>query len=214
MGGGASSPSLALDHLPAPHLPTELIEGLHDVALSRASRALVKSARKFCGQLFAFLCADLPGVIQVCFVPHQDQGDIFGLFNFIQQVLKRQHLLEAASVRDVVNQHEALTPSHVSFFLNGILLLEKTDTSLRNLIYEEDGRPSGRCWSSKAYKAVHICFTLYFTYHLFHHVAQEIYSTQCRELHRPVQCEHLPCFKREKDLTMTNLLFTSVRILG
>lgn len=114
MGGGASSPSLALDHLPAPHLPTELIEGLHDVALSCASRALVKSTGKFCGQLFTFLCADLPGVIQICFVPHQDQGDIFGLFNFIQQVLKWQHFLEAASVRDVVNQHEALTPSHVS----------------------------------------------------------------------------------------------------
>lgn len=130
MGGGASPPSLALDHLAAPHLAAQLVEGLHDVPLSRAGRALVKRAREFRGQLLTFLRADLPGVIQVCLVAHQDQGDVFGLFDLVQQVLKRQHFLEAASVRDVVNQHEALAPSHVSLFLNGILLLEKTEKCL------------------------------------------------------------------------------------
>lgn len=127
--GGAASPCLALDHPPATHLSTQLVEYLRDVPFPGAGGTLIKSTRQFRGQLLPFFCTNLSGVVQVSFVSHQDESHILGLFDLVQNVLKWQHFLKTSSVSDVIDQHEAFPPSHVSFPLNGVFLKARKNSS-------------------------------------------------------------------------------------
>lgn len=132
MCGGASSPCLALDHPPATHLSTQLIEYLRDVSFSSASRTLIKSTCQFGGQLLPFFCTNLSGVVQISFVSNQDKSHILRLFYLIQDVLKWENFLKTSSVSNVIDQHKAFPPSHVSFPLNGIFLLTRKQWQLGN----------------------------------------------------------------------------------
>lgn len=123
--GGAASPRLALDHPPATYLSTQLVEYLGDVPFPGTGRTLIKSTCQFCGQLLPFFCTNLSGVVQVSFVSNQDESHILGLFDLIQDVLKWQHFLKTSSVSNVIDQHKAFPPSHVSFPLNGVFLLAR-----------------------------------------------------------------------------------------
>lgn len=83
MCGGAASPCLALDHLPASYLSTQLVEYLCDVPFSGAGRTFIKSTCQFCGQLLPFFCTNLSRVVQVSLVSNQDESHILGLFDLI-----------------------------------------------------------------------------------------------------------------------------------
>ena len=127
--GGAASPGLALDHPPATHLSTQLVEYLCDVPFTSAGRTLIKSTGQFCGQLLPFFCTNLSGVVQVSFVSNQDESHILGLFDLIQNVFKWQHFLKTSSISNVIDQHEAFPPSHVSFPLDGVFLMARKNSS-------------------------------------------------------------------------------------
>lgn len=88
MRGGAASSRLALDHPPAAHLSTQLIEYLGDVPFSGAGRTLIESTCQFGGQLLPFFGTNLSGVVQVSFVSDQDESHILGLLDLIQDVLE------------------------------------------------------------------------------------------------------------------------------
>lgn len=82
--GGAAASGLALHGLAAPHLAAQLMEGLGDgAALVGARRTFVESARHFGRQALPFLCADLPDVVQIGLVAHEDEGHVFGLLHLL-----------------------------------------------------------------------------------------------------------------------------------
>lgn len=123
----------ALSVLQLADLPAQVLEHLADALRALAGGDLQEEAAQFVGQLQPLFGLHLPGVEEIRFVPHHDDGDPGVGVELADVLVEGPDRLVAAGVRDGVDHEEALCPLHAPRqrvqCLHAVLLHLQRDTA-------------------------------------------------------------------------------------